>query len=89
MSKAIDQGYKACSKCKSGKLKVGTETSSDKKADTKEVEALKNYAGNTSEFNAYNYYKNNADLQTAIGPNGDALLKHYNDYGKAEGRSGK
>ena len=53
--------------------------------DTK-VEALKTYKGNTKEFNAYDYYMNNADLQTAIGADGDALLKHYNEYGKKEGR---
>lgn len=54
--------------------------------DTTKVEALKTYKGNTTEFNAYDYYMNNLDLQTAIGPDGDALLKHYNEYGKKEGR---
>lgn len=55
-------------------------------AESAEVTALKTYKGNTAEFNAYVYYKNNVDLQTAIGANGDALLKHYNEYGKKEGR---
>lgn len=55
-------------------------------ADTTKVEALKTYKGNTAEFNAYDYYTNNVDLQTAIGPDGDALLKHYKEYGKKEGR---
>ena len=50
------------------------------------VEALKTYSGNTSEFNAYTYYTRYADLQSAIGANGDALLKHWQAYGKAEGR---
>ena len=50
------------------------------------VEALKTYKGNTAEFNAYYYYSNYADLQTALGTNGDALLKHWNEHGKAEGR---
>lgn len=50
------------------------------------IDALKTYKGNTTEFNAYDYYMNNADLQTAIGANGDALLKHYQSYGKKEGR---
>lgn len=88
LSKAVAAGYKACSKCKSGNLKTET-ASSDSNTGSKDVEALKNYAGNNDEFNAYNYYINNADLQTAVGANGDALLKHYNEHGKAEGRSGK
>ena len=53
------------------------------------VEALKTYKGNTEEFNAYTYYINYVDLQTAIGADGDKLLKHYNEYGKAEGRVAK
>ena len=53
------------------------------------VEVLKSYKGNTSKFNAYTYYINNADLQTAIGADGDKLLEHYNKYGKAEGRKAK
>ena len=53
------------------------------------VEALKTYKGNTKDFNAYTYYINNADLQTAIGADGDKLLKHYIEYGKAEGRIAK
>ena len=34
---------------------------------SQEVEALKTYKGNTKSFNAYTYYINNTDLQTAIG----------------------
>ena len=55
-------------------------------AFTKALEALKTYKGNTSEFNAYSYYINNADLQTAIGLDGDKLFDHFKKYGKAEGR---
>ncbi len=54
--------------------------------DITKVEALKTYKGNTTEFNAYDYYIINIDLQTAIGPDGDALLKHYTEFGKKEGR---
>ena len=62
-----------------------TTSTSDKK-----VEALKSYKKNSSEFNAYNYYSRYTDLQSAIGPNGDALLKHWkNEFGKKEGRIGK
>lgn len=53
------------------------------------VEALKTYSGNTTEFNAYNYYMRYSDLQTAIGADGDKLLAHYNKYGKTEGRNAK
>ncbi|MBE5823929.1 MAG: hypothetical protein E7308_07640 [Butyrivibrio sp.] len=55
-------------------------------ASNSKVEALKSYKGNTAEFNAYYYYMNYPDLQTAIGADGKALLKHYNEFGKAEGR---
>ncbi len=55
-------------------------------AEAAEVTALKTYKGNTKDFNAYIYYKNNIDIQTVIGADGDALLKHYNEYGKKEGR---
>ncbi len=58
-------------------------------APNQKVEALKTYKKNNSEFNAYNYYSRYTDLQSAIGPNGDALLKHYNEFGKAEGRNAK
>lgn len=58
-------------------------------ASNSSVEALKSYAGNNAEFNAYTYYTRYADLQSAVGPNGDALLKHWNQYGKAEGRVAK
>ncbi len=63
-----------------------TSTNATAASEPAEVTALKTYKGNTKEFNAYVYYKNNADLQTAIGADGDALLKHYNEYGKKEGR---
>lgn len=57
-----------------------------KAASNSKVEALKSYKGNTAEFNAYYYYVNYPDLQAAIGADGKALLKHYNEFGKAEGR---
>ena len=66
-------------------LAAGT-TASATATESKEVQALKTYKGNTTTFNAYDYYINNVDLQTAIGADGDALLKHYNEHGKAEGR---
>ena len=53
------------------------------------VEALKTYKGNNAEFNAYAYYMRYADLQAAFGPNGDLLLKHYNEHGKKENRIAK
>ncbi|WP_295095396.1 hypothetical protein [Ruminococcus sp.] len=58
-------------------------------ASDKKVEALKTYKGNNSEFNAYNYYSRYPDLQSVFGPNGDALKKHYNEFGKGEGRNAK
>jgi hypothetical protein len=39
------------------------------------------------EFNAYAYYMNNPDLQTAIGPNPNALFQHFLTCGRAEGRT--
>lgn len=66
-------------------LAAGTAASATA-TESKEVQALKTYKGNTTTFNAYDYYINNVDLQTAIGADGDALLKHYNEHGKAEGR---
>lgn len=69
------------------KLALAAETTASATAtESKEVQALKSYKGNTTTFNAYDYYINNVDLQTAIGADGDALLKHYNEHGKAEGR---
>lgn len=50
------------------------------------VVGLKSYVGNNEEFNAYQYYSRYEDLQSAIGPDGDKLLEHYNSCGKAEGR---
>ena len=52
------------------------------------IVGLKSYVGNNEEFNAYQYYSRYEDLQSAIGPDGDKLLEHYNSYGKAEGRVG-
>lgn len=103
LQSAVDKGYRACSKCHPGSLDAtsndnttNTTTVSKSSATTNstasasaEVEALKNYKGNNSDFNAYSYYVNNVDLQTAIGADGDKLLKHYNEYGKAEGRKAK
>ena len=50
------------------------------------VDSLKNFTGNTAEFNAYYYYTNYPDLQSAIGADGAKLLQHYNQYGKTEKR---
>ena len=50
------------------------------------AEVLKTYAGNNAEFNAYYYYANYPDLQAAYGKNADALLAHYNAFGKNEKR---
>ena len=98
LKSAVDRGYRACSKCHPGSLDAAststTATTTTKAATTtttanSAVEALKNYKGNTKDFNAYTYYINNADLQTAFGADGDKLLKHFNEYGKAEGRKAK
>ncbi len=56
---------------------------------TSSVEALKKASVNNDEFNAYTYYSNNADLQTAIGANPQKLYEHWITYGKAEGRKAK
>lgn len=40
----------------------------------------------SNEFDAAYYYAVNPDLQTAIGADANALLKHYVECGKAEGR---
>ena len=90
LQSAVDKGYEACKVCKPPKLAaVSTAQASQANAANSAVEALKAYKGNTEEFNAYAYYTNNVDLQTAIGADGDKLLKHYNEYGKAEGRVAK
>ncbi len=100
LQSAIDRGYRACSKCKPGILDASSDALTNSKvsasaitkttvvvnAATDTIEDLKTYKGNTKEFNAYTYYISNTDLQLAIGPDGDKLLKHFNDYGKAEGR---
>lgn len=74
---------------KEGRVAISSNKNAAIDSVSQEVEALKTYKGNTKSFNAYTYYINNTDLQTAIGANGDALLKHYNEYGKAEGRVAK
>lgn len=103
LQSAVDKGYRACSKCHPGSLDAtsnanttnattvskSSATTNSTASASAEVEALKNYKGNNSDFNAYSYYVNNVDLQTAIGADGDKLLKHYNEYGKAEGRKAK
>ncbi len=105
MQEAVNKGLRPCSKCKPGSIdgaSTTTASTTDKSTvttvvnnttvvnvATDAVEALKTYKGNTKEFNAYTYYTNNADLQTAIGADGDKLLKHYKEYGKAEGRKAK
>lgn len=71
---------------KYGKKEGRVAINSNATSSNPSVEALKTYKGNTKNFNAYVYYSNNADLQVAIGPDGDSLLKHYNEYGKTEGR---
>ena len=58
-------------------------------ANNSKIEALKKYKGNNNEFNAYAYYNRYTDLQAAFGPNGDLLKKHWNEYGKKEGRIAK
>ena len=87
LQNAVDKGYEACKVCKPPKLAAASTAQAN--AANIAVEALKTYKGNTEEFNAYAYYTNNVDLQTAIGADGDKLLKHYNEYGKAEGRVAK
>ena len=50
------------------------------------TDSLATYSGNNAEFNAYYYYTNYIDLQIYVGASGDALLNHWNEYGKKEGR---
>lgn len=100
LKSAVDKGYRPCSKCHPGTLDAASSSTTTTKAATTKtaaattaansaVEALKKYKGNTKDFNAYTYYTNYADLQTAIGADGDKLLKHFNEFGKAEGRVAK
>ena len=103
MQDAVNKGLRACSVCNPGTIdSVSTAAAPAPVAVTQAavspqpaanvsdaIEALKTYKGNTAEFNAYAYYINNIDLQTAIGADGDKLLKHYTDFGKAEGRIAK
>ncbi|MCR5403723.1 MAG: hypothetical protein K6E91_07905 [Butyrivibrio sp.] len=97
MQAAVDKGLRPCKVCKPGSIDSTSATSSAKSTTTTAtatttakttdpVEALKYYKGNSKEFNAYTYYINYADLQTAVGADGDKLLKHFNEHGKAEGR---
>ena len=82
LQSAVDNGLRACKRCKPPTLDAEPATTISNTSSADAVEALKTYKGNTSEFNAYYYYKNNTDLQTAIGADGDKLLNHYNKYGK-------
>ncbi len=43
----------------------------------------------SAEYNAQVYYDSNPDLQAALGTDGNALIKHYVEFGKAEGRKAK
>jgi len=54
-----------------------------------DLSGLANASVNNSEFNAKAYYENNVDLQSAIGPDAQALYNHWVNYGKAEGRKAK
>lgn len=74
---------------KEGRVAISSNSATSTIKTNSSVEALKTYKGNTKDFNAYVYYSNNTDLQVAIGADGDALLKHYNEYGKSEGRIAK
>ncbi len=58
-------------------------TYAQKNAD---MNALKAYAGNNNEFNAYTYYTNYADLRAAFGADPAALYNHYCTFGKNESR---
>jgi len=58
-------------------------------AATADTSGLANASVNNAEFNAKVYYDNNPDLQTAIGADAQALYKHWQTYGKAEGRKAK
>ncbi len=40
----------------------------------------------SNEYNPQTYYNNNPDLQLALGTDGYALIKHYVEQGKSEGR---
>lgn len=43
----------------------------------------------SAEYYPQTYYDNYPDLQVAIGNDGNALIKHYVEHGKAEGRDAK
>lgn len=90
LQSAVDNGYRSCKRCKPVKLDSTSKTTTNATASVgtnkvntvtyavnDAVEALKTYTGNTKEFNAYTYYINNIDLQTAFGADGDLLLKHF------------
>lgn len=101
LQSAVDKGYSPCSKCNPGSIdassttvasntkSVGNKAATAANTVNSAIEALKTYKGNNEEFDAYTYYISNADLQTAIGADGDKLLKHFNDYGSSEGRKAK
>ena len=55
-------------------------------ADNAAKLALKNFSGNTKEFNALYYYYNYKDLQDAFGMDPARLLQHWNEFGKNEHR---
>ena len=55
-------------------------------ASNSQVDALKTYSGNDANFNAYYYYTNYSDLQSAFGADGKALKNHWTQFGKKEGR---
>ena len=50
------------------------------------IASLKNFSGNTAEFNALYYYSNYQDLRDAYGADANKLLAHYNQFGKNEHR---
>lgn len=54
-----------------------------------DTSGLANASVNNAEFNAKVYYDNNPDLQTAIGPDAQALYNHWVNNGKKEGRKAK
>ena len=97
-STGFEGGYDACfSIDKSGnafdfvtqtKIAATPVTATSTAAST-DSSSLANASVNNSEFNAKTYFDNYADLQTAIGPNAQALYDHWVKFGKAEGRKAK
>lgn len=68
------------------KVKNQKNTANATGASASAVEALKTASVNNAEFNAFTYYTNYKDLQTAIGADANALYNHWISFGKAEGR---